>query len=95
MDDERIQRLEARLEELDRRNTSLERAMDKAMDRSRAAMDTIVPNDTRRHMRAAWRENLLAVRSLIDFWADRLADDRSGSDSANTSNGQRETIKID
>ena len=95
MDDERIARLEQRIEELDRRNTSLERAMDKAMDRSRAAMNTIMPDDTRRHMRAAWRENLLAVRSLIDFWADRLGDDADKKSSSNSSNGQRETIQID
>lgn len=99
MDDDRLARLERRLDELDRRNTSLERAMDKAMDRSRAAMDTIMPNETRRHMRAAWRENLLAVRSLIDFWAERLADDpgergSSGSPSG-SSNDQREKIQID
>ena len=94
MDDERMARLEQRLDELDRRNTSLERAMDKAMDRSRAAMNTIVPNETRRHMRAAWRENLLAVRSLIDFWADRLADDPNQQSSSST-NGQRQQIQID
>jgi hypothetical protein len=87
-DDDRLARLEQRLEELDRRNTSLERTMDKAMDRSRAAMDTIMPNETRRHMRAAWRENLLAVRSLIDFWADRLADEpRGGSPGTSGSTG--------
>ena len=95
MDDDRLQRLEQRLEELDRRNTSLERAMDKAMDRSRAAMSTIMPDDTRRHMRAAWRENLLAVRSLIDFWAARLADDSEKTGASNASNGQREKIQID
>ena len=69
--------------------------MDKAMDRSRAAMNTIMPDDTRRHVRAAWRENLLAVRSLIDFWADRLADDPDRKDSSSSSNGQREKIQID
>lgn len=95
MDDDRLARLEQRLEDLDRRNTSLERAMDKAMDRSRAAMDTLMPSETRRHMRAAWRENLLAARSLIDFWADRLADDSDKRDASSSANGQRETIKID
>ena len=69
--------------------------MDKAMDRSRAAMSTIMPDDTRRHMRAAWRENLLAVRSLIDFWAARLADDSEKTGASNASNGQREKIQID
>ena len=60
MDEERLSRLEQRLDELDQRSSSMERAMDRAMDRSRAAMDTMVPAETRRHIRAAWRENLLA-----------------------------------
>jgi hypothetical protein len=91
MDEERLSRLEEKLDELDRRSSSMERAL----DRSRAAMDTIVPSDTRRHIRAAWRENLLAVRSLIDFWAERL-EDRPGSrsDESKAANG-RENIPID
>lgn len=95
MDEERLSRLEQRLDELDQRSSSMERAMDRAMDRSRAAMDSMVPAQTRRHIRAAWRENLLAVRSLIDFWADRL-DDRSasGAEQSKAANG-RENIPID
>jgi hypothetical protein len=93
MDEERLSRLEQRLEELDQRSSSMERTLDRAMDRSRAAMDTMVPAETRRHMRAAWRENLLAVRSLIDFWADRL-DDGKRSDQPTTGNG-RENIPIE
>ncbi|MEO6351367.1 MAG: hypothetical protein ABIP53_12015 [Candidatus Limnocylindrales bacterium] len=91
MDDERLARLEQRLDELDQRSTSMERTMDRAMDKSRAAMNTIVPHDARKHMRAAWRENLLAVRSLIDFWANRM-DERPEDESA--SNG-RQNIPID
>ena len=89
MDEDRLSRLEQRLDELDQRSTSMERAM----DRSRAAMNTMVPPETRRHARAAWRENLLAVRSLIDYWADRLAD-KPGSDSS-SNDGGRENIPID
>jgi hypothetical protein len=95
MDEERLSRLEQKLDELDQRSSSLERTMDRAMDRSRAAMDSMVPADTRRHIRAAWRENLLAVRSLIDFWADKLEDRQSsGSEASATTNG-RENIPID
>ena len=86
MDEDRLSQLEQRLEELDKRSSSMERAMDRAMDRSRAAMDTMIPAETRRHVRAAWRENLLAVRSLIDFWADRLDE---GKRSERASDGQR------
>jgi hypothetical protein len=85
MDDERMARLEQRLDELDRRNTAMERAM----DRSRAAMDTVIPRETRKHLRAAGREQLLAVRSLIDYWVDKMADKPEKTD-----NG-RENIPID
>ena len=51
-----------------------------------------VPSQTRNHMRAAWRENLLAVRSMIDFWADRLADDAPDD---SDSNSGRQNIPID
>jgi hypothetical protein len=93
MDDDRMARLEQRLDDLDKRSTSMERAMDRAMDRSRAAMNTIVPTETRRHLRAAGREQLLAMRSLIDFWADRLVDDPDADKKAGDTG--RENIPID
>lgn len=100
MDDVRLERIERRMDELDQRSSAMERAMEKAMDRSRAAMNTVVPSETRRHMRAAWREELLAVRSMIDYWADRLSDESGssagGSDhSANGGSSERENIPID
>ncbi len=91
MDDERLDRLERRLNELDQRSSAMERAMDRAMDRSRAAMDTLMPTETRQHIKAAGRENLLAVRSLLDYWINRLGEDRQRE----SSNGSRENIPID
>lgn len=85
MDDERLARLEQRFEELDRRSNTMERAMDK----SRAAMGTMIPSETRKHLKAAWREQLLAVRSLLDHWVDRLGDEPEKV------NGGRENIPID
>ncbi|MGI8928876.1 MAG: hypothetical protein ACR2H0_05360 [Candidatus Limnocylindrales bacterium] len=85
MDDDRLARLEQRFEELDRRSNAMERAMDK----SRAAMDTMIPSETRKHLKAAGREQLLAVRSLLDYWVNRLADEPEKS------NGGRENIRID
>lgn len=93
MDENRLEKLEQRMEELDRRSTSMERAMEKAMDRSRAAMNSVLPSETRRHLRAAGREQLLAVRSLLDYWVDRMAD-KSDKDGAN-SGSDRENIPID
>ena len=91
MDDDRLARLEQRLDDLDRRSNSMERAM----DRSRAAVDTMIPRETRRHLRAAGREQLLAVRSLIDFWAARLADEPDSASEKSANNGGRENIPID
>ena len=56
MDDARLERIERRMDELDQRSSALERSVERAMDRSRAAMNSVLPSDTRRHMRAAWRE---------------------------------------
>jgi len=100
MDDGRLDRIERRMDDLDQRESAMEKAMQQAMERSRAAMNMVVPSETRRHMRAAWRENLLAVRSMLDFWAERLND---GADSTNTDTGAassardtgRENIPID
>ncbi|MEO8510297.1 MAG: hypothetical protein ABI534_03555 [Chloroflexota bacterium] len=35
-------------------------------------MRTLLPDETRRHMRAATREQLLAARSYIDHWLARM-----------------------
>lgn len=97
MEDGRLNDIERRMEELGRRESALEKTMDKAMERSRAAMGAIVPSETRRHLKAAWRENILAVRSMLDHWADRLDDKPSGSGDAGSSprDTGRENIPID
>ena len=97
MDEGRLDKLEQRLDELDQRGKAMERAMDKAMDRSRQAMDMILPSETRRHLRAAGREQLLAVRSLLDFWVNKMGEATAeGSDSdASAEHPSRENIPID
>jgi type II secretory pathway component PulM len=99
MDDGRLERIERRMEELDQRESAMEKAMDTAMARSRAAMSVIVPTETRKHVRASWRHNLLAVRSMIDHWAERLNDgtDDHSTDSTGsaTRDAGRENIPID
>jgi hypothetical protein len=64
-----MERLEQRVEQLEWRR--------RASERSRALMDGVVPEETRTHLRAAGREQLLAVRSLLDYWIDKL-DGQSG-----------------
>lgn len=83
MDSHRLEELERRLDMMEDRQSGLER--------SRALMKSMVPSETRRHMRAAWRENLLAVRSLLDSWIDHLDSD----DSAKADDNGRENIPID
>jgi hypothetical protein len=92
MDEDRLQQLERRLDDLDRRESATERALDRAMKGSREAMSHIMPTETRQHMRNAGREWLLAFRTMIDHWADRL-DDKSGSKPR--SGSEREKIQID
>jgi hypothetical protein len=96
MDDNRLEQIERRMNDLDQRESAMEKAMDKAMERSRAAMGFMIPSEARRHMRAAWRENLLAMRSMIDHWADRLDDrgSKSATDQSTRDTG-RENIPID
>ena len=81
--DRRVDQLERRLDSLEQRTSML--------DRSRAAAGVIVPAETRRHLRAAGRENLLAVRSLLDYWIARLRDDSERAEPADT----RENIRVD
>ena len=90
MDSQRVSGDSTRVDDLERRLDMMEDRQG-ALERSRQVMKAVVPAETRRHMRAAWRENLLAVRSLLDSWIDRLAD---GSDD-DTESHDRESIPID
>ncbi|MEP7360411.1 MAG: hypothetical protein ABI744_02420 [Chloroflexota bacterium] len=94
MDDNRLERLERRLDELDQRSSTMERMLESMLDRSRQAADMIVPHQARNHLRAAGRENLLAVRSLLDFWANKLSESEDDS-SAPADQSTRENIPID
>ena len=78
---ERIERLEQRLDQMEWRR--------RAGERSRAFVGSLVPDETRDHMRAAGREQLLAVRSLLDHWIGRL------EGSPPRSRGGREDIPLD
>ena len=71
MDSQRDSADSGRINDLERR-LGLVEVRQGAIERSREVMKVVVPAETRRHMRAAWRENLLAVRSLLDTWIDRL-----------------------
>lgn len=91
MDNQRGQADDGRIEELERR---LDRMEDRqgAIERSRAAMNALMPSETRKHLRAAGRENLLAVRSLLDYWINHLRDEPKAPGAPDDG---RENIPID
>ena len=83
MDSQRMEELERRLDMMEDRQSALER--------SREVMNAMVPAETRKHLRAAWRENLLALRSLLDAWIDHF----DGDASKTSADEGRENIPID
>jgi hypothetical protein len=84
MDQDRIGELERRLDSLEQRPTPRQRG--------KSALDLLVPPDARRHLRNAGREQMLAVRSLLDYWIDQLVD--AEGDGEEPGQG-REQIHID
>jgi hypothetical protein len=61
---DRLAELEDRLARLERRVT--------LRDRSRTAMAKVMPPEASEHFRQAGRHQLLGLRSIIDFWIDRV-----------------------
>ena len=82
---------ELRLAELEERLARLE-GEPSLKERGRHLMDRVMPPEASRHFRNAGREQLLGMRSIVDFWIRRIDDAESragGSDSS------RQTIEID
>lgn len=77
----RIAELETRLRRGDRRE-SVETAF-------WALMHNVFPDETRKHMKAAGREQLMAARSYLDHWIARL-DEKGEAPGA-----ERETIEVE
>ena len=77
----RIADLESRLRRGDRRE-SVETAF-------WALMHNVFPDETRKHMKAAGREQLMAARSYLDHWIARL-DEKGDAQAA-----ERETIEVE
>lgn len=81
--------LEARVEELERRlrrydpRASMETAF-------WAVMHNVLPDETRRHLKAATREQLLAARAYLDHWIARM-DAKSGANAPQV----RESIEVE
>jgi hypothetical protein len=61
--------LEARIRELEQRLQRMESERERWT--GRALVDEIFPSESRKHMRAAWKEQLLAMRSVLDHWIEK------------------------
>jgi hypothetical protein len=81
--EERIAELEARLERVERSPGIRERG--------RGMMARVVPPDATEHFRNAGREQLLGIRSIVDFWINRLDD----ADARARRSDERERIEIE
>jgi hypothetical protein len=60
-------------------------------ERSRRMVDRVMPPEAGRHFRNAGREQLLGIRSIVDFWIRRIED----AESRSQADVGRETIEID
>lgn len=76
----RIKELEARLREMDDERLRI---------RGRALVDELFPPESRKHMKEAWKHNLLAVRSVLDHWIEK----QDGETTSGTK--RRESISVE
>ncbi len=83
--DERIAELEARLARLE--------GSPSLRARGRSLMDRVMPPEAGTHFRNAGREQLLGIRSIVDFWIRRL--DESEANATAGRSMERETITIE
>jgi hypothetical protein len=62
-------------------------------ERGRSMLNRVMPPEAATHFRNAGREQLLAVRAIVDFWIDRVdeSERRAGRDRS----AVRETIEIE
>jgi hypothetical protein len=81
---------DARMAELEDRLARLEGSPG-LRERSRRMMDRVMPPEAGRHFRNASREQLLGIRSIVDFWIGRIED----AESRARADQGRETIEID
>lgn len=89
MDDKVSEDLEARIERLERR---AQRADPRASMETAfwSVMRNVFPDETRGHLKAASREQLLAARSYLDHWIAKMSDKP-----ATEAPAARETIAVE
>ena len=89
MDSETNPGLEARIAELERRIPRGERR-ESVETAFWAIMRNIFPSETRSHMKAAGREQLLAARSYLDHWITKMDTEHAEEEKAT-----HESIKVE
>jgi len=87
MDDSRTAELEARIADLEARLRRGERR-ESIETAFWALMHNVFPDETRRHMKAAGREQLLAARAYLDHWIGKMGEEP-------TQERERETIEVE
>ncbi len=90
MTDQNAADLETRIEELERR-TRRGDGRENVELAFWAVMRNLFPDETRRHMKAAGREQLLAARSYLDHWIAKMGDTPAAADPQS----KRETIPVE
>jgi len=88
VDDSRTVELEARIADLEARLRRGERR-ESIETAFWALMHNVFPDETRKHMKAAGREQLLAARAYLDHWINKMGeeDDEPAR--------ERETIEVE
>jgi hypothetical protein len=81
-----------RIAELEERLAALEGGPG-LKERGRHLIDRVMPPEASKHFFNAGREQLLGVRSIVDFWLHRL--DELESKAGTSDDAGRETISID
>ena len=72
MDNSRNAELEARIADLERRVPRSDERRESMETAFWAVMRNLFPGETRKHMKAAGREQLLAARSYLDHWIQKM-----------------------
>ena len=91
---DRTAELESRIADLERRST-----WRSTVDEGRSGMETafwalvhtILPEEARKHLKAATREQLLAARVYVDKWIERLDEEEAAKESGR----QHEKISVE
>lgn len=88
MDDSRTVELEARIADLEARLRRGERR-ESIETAFWALMHNVFPDETRKHMKAAGREQLLAARAYLDHWIGKMGEEEAEAAF------RRETIEVE